>query len=195
MSHLVPWVILSLMLKLTWSHIVAWSFQVFSIFSFYFYVLHNPITQSNFCWFPHFFNKYIKLENASAFPFTISNIKWQTHPEVILRTFVLTVPQECHRWQCYPIWVRHEAVIIALVAAAVSWHFLLELAGWRYILIRLSLGHKHMHQVLFECIRQPKGQSCAPSVSKCIRINVSAELSKRVFPWVIQMAVRREKAS
>lgn len=105
------------------------------------------------------------------------------------RTFVRRVPQKCHCWHCYPIWVRQEAVIIALVATAVSWHLVLELAGCRYILIRLSLGHKHMQQVLFECTQQPKGQSCALSVSKRIRINVSAELSWGSFPWVIQMAV------
>lgn len=80
-------------------------------------------------------------------------------------------------------------MITALVAAAASWHLLLELAGCRYILIRLSLGHKHMQQVLFECTRQPKGQLCAPSVSKYIRISGSAELSRGGFPWVIQMAV------
>lgn len=97
--------------------------------------------------------------------------------------FVLTLPQECHHWQCYPVWVRQEAVIRALVAAAVSWHLLLELADCRYILIRLSLGHKHMQQVLFECTRQPKGQLCAPSVSKCISVSgargaVSRRLSR-----------------
>lgn len=107
--------------------------------------------------------------------------------EFIWGRFVLTLPQECHRWQCYPIWVGQEVVITALVAAAAS--LLLELAGCRYILIRLSLGHKHMQQVLFECTRQPKGQLCAPSVSKCIRISGSAELSWGGFPWVIQMAV------
>lgn len=84
----------------------------------------------------------------------------------------------------FPIWVRQGALIRALVAAAASWHLLLELAGCRYMLIRLSLGYKHMQQVLFESTRQPKGQLCAPSVSKCIRINGSAELSKgtEAFP-------------
>lgn len=46
-------------------------------------------------------------------------------------------------------------------------------------------------KVLFECTPQPKGQLCAPSVSKCIRINGSAELSHGGFPWVIQMTLER----
>lgn len=71
-------------------------------------------------------------------------------------------------------------MITALVAAA-SWHLLLELAGCGYILIRLSLRHKHMQQVLFECTQQPKGQLCAPSVSKCIRISgVCGAVSRRL---------------
>lgn len=83
-----------------------------------------------------------------------------------------------HRWQRCPGWVRRQAVITVLVAAAASWHLLLELAGCGYILIRLSLGRKHMQQVLSECTQQPKGQLCAPSVSKCIRISGPAELSR-----------------
>lgn len=87
-----------------------------------------------------------------------------------------------HSWQRCPGWVRRQAVITVLVAAAAPWHLLLELAGCGYILIRLSLGRKHMQQVLSECTQQPKGQLCAPSVSKCIRISGPAELSQLRLP-------------
>lgn len=43
----------------------------------------------------------------------------------------------------------------------------------------------------FECTRQPKGHWCAPSVSKCIRINQSVVMSRGGFLWVIQMAVKK----
>lgn len=41
---------------------------------------------------------------------------------------------------------------------------------------------------MFESTRQPKGQTCAPSVSKYIRIRGSTELSWGGFPWVTGIA-------
>lgn len=57
-----------------------------------------------------------------------------------------------------------------------------------YVLIRPSRGHKHMQQVLSECTQRPKGQLCAPSVSKRIRISGGAGscLGSGASPWVIR---------
>lgn len=60
--------------------------------------------------------------------------------------------------------------------------------AFRYVLIRLSQGHKHMRQVLSECTQRPKGQLCAPSVSKRIRISgvEGSCLGSGASPWVIR---------
>lgn len=66
-----------------------------------------------------------------------------------------------------------------------------------YVLIRPSRGHKHMQQVLSECTQRPKGQLCAPSVSKRISISggagscLGSGASPRVIRRGCQGRVRR----
>lgn len=77
--------------------------------------------------------------------------------------------------RCFPEGTTQEDVIKK--KAASSSYMLGLLAG-----DTSSLDWGTDRQLLFESTPQPKGQLCEPSVSKCIRISGSAELSSAGIP-------------
>lgn len=85
-----------------------------------------------------------------------------------------------HRWELWSGRVRQQ--LLRPGTCSRTW------LAFGYVLIRPSRGHKHMQQVLSECTQRPKGQLCAPSVSKRIRISGGAGscLGSGASPWVIR---------